>query len=86
MVVEVTYGKKVLAEMTEELLSWNLEVMELASSTFLKFYLVNVFHFCPSLHLLLSDWMLTTQQYVSSQAGSLEQAFGELPPGFLTSY
>jgi hypothetical protein len=49
-VIEITYGKKVLASVGNELSSWNLEATELINTAMSTFWLVDVFHFCMFLH------------------------------------
>jgi hypothetical protein len=45
IVVEVTYGTKMLSIVGDELLSWNSEEMHLYEDNIVKFWFVDIFHF-----------------------------------------
>ena len=45
IVLEVVYGKKIIDTMGKDLLSWNIEEMHFYDEAFVKFWLVDMFHF-----------------------------------------
>ncbi|KIM23782.1 hypothetical protein M408DRAFT_250244 [Serendipita vermifera MAFF 305830] len=45
LIIEVTYGTEILKTMAKELSSWNHEALDLLSSSFTTFWLVDIFHF-----------------------------------------
>ncbi|KIM28323.1 hypothetical protein M408DRAFT_329427 [Serendipita vermifera MAFF 305830] len=53
VVIEVAYGTKLPGSMSEELSSWNLEIMDLVNAALSNFWLVDIFHFLR----FIPSWM-----------------------------